>query len=54
MRQGFIDWAKQQIKLHCEMFRKQVYSSDAEQKTVEEALKITHNQSRKVRPVVSK
>jgi exocyst complex component 8 len=30
------------------MFRKQVYSSDAEQKTVEEALKITHSQSRKV------
>ncbi|KAJ8580196.1 hypothetical protein M405DRAFT_886212 [Rhizopogon salebrosus TDB-379] len=41
MTSSFIDWAKQQIKLHCEMFRKQVYSSDAEQKTVEEALKVT-------------
>jgi len=48
-RQGFIDWAKKQVKMYAEMFRKQVYSSDVEQQTVEEALEITHSQSRKVR-----
>ncbi|OJA09372.1 hypothetical protein AZE42_08542 [Rhizopogon vesiculosus] len=48
MTSSFIDWAKKQINMYAEMFRKQVYSSDAQQETVEEALKITHNQSRKV------
>jgi hypothetical protein len=46
---GFIDWAKQQIENYAEMFRKQVYSSDVESKTVEEALQITYNQSKRVR-----
>lgn len=46
---GFIDWAKQQIESYAEMFRKQVYSSDVEQKTVDEALNITYSQSKKVR-----
>jgi len=46
---GFIDWAKQQIENYAEMFRKQVYSSDVESKTVEETLQITYNQSKKVR-----
>ncbi|KIM88914.1 hypothetical protein PILCRDRAFT_3077 [Piloderma croceum F 1598] len=44
----FIDWAKQQIENYAEMFRKQVYSSDVESKTVEEALQITYNQSKKL------
>jgi len=48
MTSSFIDWSKRQIKMYAEMFRKQVYSSDTEQKTVEEALKITHSQSRKL------
>lgn len=45
---GFIDWAKKQIELYAEMFKKQVYSSDVDQPTIDEALKITHSQSRKV------
>jgi hypothetical protein len=45
---GFIDWAKQQIENYAEMFRKQVYISDVEPKTVEEALQITYSQSKKV------
>lgn len=50
---GFIDWAKKQIELYAEIFRKQVYSSDVDQQTVEEALRITHSQSRKVRELFS-
>ena len=49
---AFIDWARQQIENYAEMFRKQVYSSDVEQKTVEEALNITYNQSKKVRLIL--
>ena len=45
---AFIDWAKHQIESYAEMFRKQVYSSDVEPSTVEEALRITYNQSKKV------
>lgn len=45
---GFIDWAKQQIENYAEMFRKQVYISDVEPKTVKEALQITYSQSKKV------
>jgi len=45
---AFIDWAKKQIEAYAEIFRKQVYSSDVDPKTVEEALKITHSQSKKV------
>ncbi|KAI9569500.1 hypothetical protein HD554DRAFT_2020462 [Boletus coccyginus] len=48
MTSGFIDWAKKQIELYAAMFRKQVYSSDVEQSTIDEALKITHSQSRKL------
>lgn len=49
---AFIDWAKQQIESYAEMFRKQVYSSDVQPKTVEEALNITFNQSKKVRLIL--
>ncbi|KAG1742727.1 uncharacterized protein EDB91DRAFT_1127738 [Suillus paluster] len=48
MTSTFIDWAKKQIELYAERFRKQVYSSDAEPQTVKEALKISHSQSRKL------
>jgi hypothetical protein len=48
MTSTLIDWAKKQIEMYAERFRKQVYSSDAEQQTVKEALKITHSQSRKL------
>lgn len=48
MTSTLIDWAKKQIEMYAEKFRKQVYSSDAEQQTVKEALKITHSQSRKL------
>lgn len=38
------------METYAEMFRKQVYSSDVDQKTIDEALKITYAQSRKVSP----
>ncbi|KAI0311367.1 hypothetical protein OF83DRAFT_1278659 [Amylostereum chailletii] len=45
---SFIEWAKEQIGSFAAMFHKQVYSSDVDPKTVEEALKITRAQSRKL------
>ncbi|EMD31124.1 hypothetical protein CERSUDRAFT_109603 [Gelatoporia subvermispora B] len=44
----FVEWAKHQIELYAEMFRRQVYSSDIDQETIEDAIKITHLQSRKL------
>jgi hypothetical protein len=46
---AFIDWAKFQIQDFATMFRKQVYTSDVDPKTVEDALAITYTQSKKVR-----
>jgi len=46
---AFIDWAKFQMQDFATMFRKQVYTSDVDQKTVEGALSITYSQSKKVR-----
>lgn len=43
----FIEWAKKQVELYAELFRKQVYSSDVDKQTVEDAIKITHMQSKK-------
>ncbi|KIL00797.1 hypothetical protein PAXRUDRAFT_821249 [Paxillus rubicundulus Ve08.2h10] len=48
MTSSFIDWAKKEIEMYAEMFRKQVYSSDVDQQTVDEALRITYSQSRKL------
>ncbi|KAI0054118.1 hypothetical protein FA95DRAFT_1476670, partial [Auriscalpium vulgare] len=45
---SFIEWAKVQIESYGEMFRRQVFSSDVDQKTVDEALQITQSQSRKL------
>lgn len=45
---SFIDWAKKQMETYAEMFRKQVYSSDVDQRTIDDALKITYSQSRKL------
>jgi hypothetical protein len=47
-RVAFIDWAKFQIQDFATMFRKQVYTSDADKKTVEDALTITYTQSKRV------
>jgi len=49
MDTAFIDWAKFQIQDFATMFRKQVYTSDVDPKTVEDALTITYTQSKKVR-----
>lgn len=46
---GFIEWARSLIETFAEMFRIQVFSTDVDESVVEEALNITHNQSRKVR-----
>ena len=45
----FIGWAKKQVEFYAEMFRKQVYSSDADRQIIEEAIRITQTQSRRVR-----
>ena len=45
---GFVEWAKSQIEIFAEMFRIQVFCTDVDQSVVDEALNITHNQSRKV------
>ncbi|KAI0370103.1 hypothetical protein BV20DRAFT_1044076 [Pilatotrama ljubarskyi] len=45
---SFVEWAKQQIELFAEMFRKQVYSSDVDPATIDEAIQITHLQSKKL------
>jgi len=45
---AFIDWAKFQIQDFATMYRKQVYTSDVDPKTVEGALAITYAQSKKV------
>ncbi|KAJ7754970.1 nuclear mRNA splicing protein [Mycena maculata] len=45
---AFIDWAKKQIEDYGELFRRQVYSSDVDPKVVDEAMKITYAQSKKL------
>jgi len=48
MASAFIDWARFQIQDFATMFRKQVYTSDVDPKTVEGALAITYAQSKKL------
>ncbi|KAK0500855.1 exo84 subunit/exocyst complex component [Armillaria luteobubalina] len=45
---AFIDWAKSQIENYADVFRRQVFSSDVDPKVIEEALKITYSQSKKL------
>ncbi|RPD64554.1 hypothetical protein L227DRAFT_571032 [Lentinus tigrinus ALCF2SS1-6] len=45
---SFVEWAKTQIELYAEMFRKQVFSSDVDSRTIDEAIQITHVQSKKL------
>ena len=49
---GFIEWAREQIENYAEMFRKQVYSSDVDLQTVQDAIKVTYLQSKRVRIVL--
>lgn len=48
MASSFIDWAKTMIEEYAETFRMQVYTPDVDPKVVEDALKITYMQSRKL------
>ncbi|KZT02064.1 uncharacterized protein LAESUDRAFT_815521 [Laetiporus sulphureus 93-53] len=43
----FIEWAKKQVEFYAEVFQRQVYGSDIDQQTIDEAIKITHLQSRR-------
>ncbi|KAF8899240.1 hypothetical protein BD779DRAFT_1690750 [Infundibulicybe gibba] len=45
---SLIEWTKTQLEDYAEMFRRQVYTSDVDPKVVEEALQITHSQSKKL------
>lgn len=44
----FVEWAKEQVESYAEMFRKQVYISDVDPQTVEDAKTITHVHSKKL------
>ena len=44
----FVDWANKEITNYADMFRKQVYTSDADPKVIEEAKKMTYAQSKRV------
>ncbi|PPQ79863.1 LOW QUALITY PROTEIN: hypothetical protein CVT25_002919 [Psilocybe cyanescens] len=44
----FITWTKHQLENYCEIFRKQVYSKDVDPKVVEDAIQLTHAQSKKL------
>ena len=46
---GLVEWSKKQIEIFAELFRKQVFTSDVDQNTVDECVKITHDQGKKVR-----
>lgn len=46
---AFIEWARHQIEIFAEMFRKQVFGPDVDTHIVDDAIKVTHTQSRKVR-----
>ncbi|KAI0027216.1 hypothetical protein K488DRAFT_62297 [Vararia minispora EC-137] len=45
---AYIEWARQQMESFAAIFRKQVYSSDVEQKTIDEAYNITYLQHRRL------
>jgi hypothetical protein len=45
---GFIMWTRKLLEEYATIFRKQVYSKDVDPKVVQDAIDITHNQSRKV------
>jgi hypothetical protein len=41
-------WTRKLLEEYATIFRKQVYSKDVDPKVVQDAIDITHNQSRKV------
>ncbi|KAL5519398.1 EXO84 [Sanghuangporus vaninii] len=45
---SFVEWAKTQISLYADMFRKQVFSSDVDEETVRECIATTHAQNKKL------
>ncbi|KAJ3484324.1 hypothetical protein NLI96_g5729 [Meripilus lineatus] len=45
---SFVEWAKHEVMNFAEMFRKQVYGPDVDPQVVEDAIKITHLQSKKL------
>lgn len=47
-RIAFIEWARHQIEIFGEMFRKQVFGPDVDVRIIDDAIKVTHTQSRKV------
>lgn len=45
---GFITWAKQQVELFAEMFRRQVYAPNVSNQVAEECIRVTASHNRKV------
>nr|XP_018259262.1 exocyst complex component EXO84 [Kwoniella dejecticola CBS 10117]OBR81420.1 exocyst complex component EXO84 [Kwoniella dejecticola CBS 10117] len=48
MASGFTTWAKEQIETFADMFRRQVYAPNVEQSVVDECLRVTASQNRKL------
>ena len=49
VRVAFVHWAKSQLENFAATFRKQVYTPDVDPMVVDDAMKITYTQSKKVR-----
>src|SRR4030081_3288893 len=45
---ALIDWAKKEIENYAEVFRKQAFTPDVDQRVFKQAVKIAHAQSKKV------
>ena len=46
---AFVEWAKGQISFFADMFRRQVFSSDVDEATVNECIETTHALNKKVK-----
>lgn len=46
---ALVEWAKGQISLYADMFRKQVFSSDVDETTVKACIDTTHSLNKKVK-----
>ncbi|KAJ8701873.1 exocyst complex component exo84 [Pleurotus ostreatus] len=45
---SFVEWSRKQIEAYAEMFRTQVYGSDVDTEVIDECVKLTYTQSKKL------
>ncbi|KDQ19306.1 hypothetical protein BOTBODRAFT_153188 [Botryobasidium botryosum FD-172 SS1] len=48
MASGLVQWAKEQLEIFAKMFRRQVYSTDVDQRAVQNSLQMTRTQSKRL------